>query len=274
MSPGSSTESYPAFAHIGLRENLRKNLNQVTCLDRESNPGHLVLRPNTLAVTPQTQHKYLSEESIQDLLIEPDLIKDDSSYDPDDNADNSKSDHQSEASECSNHHLEPPYDPETPHDEDLSINEKSSYHQCDPQEGNIRVIVCVDDSDEEFLPMQGAGMSESVLSDTTSMEGSVSSTISSSSSTSKSGSVATSPLNRRIVAAEIPQLTPPDYFFWGAAKPKVYQSSPITIDELKYAITNFFSSVTKETLNKVFENKVKQVGLCLQENGRHFQHLL
>ncbi|KAJ4425454.1 hypothetical protein ANN_28070 [Periplaneta americana] len=53
----------------------------------------------------------------------------------DDNADNDKSDHQSEASEVSNHHLEPQYDPETPDEEDLSINEKSSYHQCDPQEG-------------------------------------------------------------------------------------------------------------------------------------------
>ncbi|KAJ4439156.1 hypothetical protein ANN_15113 [Periplaneta americana] len=31
MSPGSSTESYPAFARIGLRENPGKNLNQVTC---------------------------------------------------------------------------------------------------------------------------------------------------------------------------------------------------------------------------------------------------
>ncbi|KAJ4441564.1 hypothetical protein ANN_11420 [Periplaneta americana] len=29
MSPGSSTESYPAFAHIGLRENPGKSLNQV-----------------------------------------------------------------------------------------------------------------------------------------------------------------------------------------------------------------------------------------------------
>ncbi|KAJ4449863.1 hypothetical protein ANN_01269 [Periplaneta americana] len=29
MSPGSSTESYPGFAHIGLRENPGKNLNQV-----------------------------------------------------------------------------------------------------------------------------------------------------------------------------------------------------------------------------------------------------
>ncbi|KAJ4451654.1 hypothetical protein ANN_03123 [Periplaneta americana] len=28
MSSGSSTESYPAFAHIGLRENPGKNLNQ------------------------------------------------------------------------------------------------------------------------------------------------------------------------------------------------------------------------------------------------------
>ncbi|KAJ4426555.1 hypothetical protein ANN_27369 [Periplaneta americana] len=53
MSPGSSTKSYPAFVHIGLRENPGKNLNQITCPDRESNPGHLVSRPDALTVTPQ-----------------------------------------------------------------------------------------------------------------------------------------------------------------------------------------------------------------------------
>ncbi|KAJ4434595.1 hypothetical protein ANN_23157 [Periplaneta americana] len=53
MSPGSNTESYPAFARIGLRENPGKNLNQVTCPDRDSNPGHLVLQPDALTVTPQ-----------------------------------------------------------------------------------------------------------------------------------------------------------------------------------------------------------------------------
>ncbi|KAJ4440895.1 hypothetical protein ANN_10742 [Periplaneta americana] len=37
MSSGSSTDSYPAFAHVGLRENPGKNLYQVTCPDRESN---------------------------------------------------------------------------------------------------------------------------------------------------------------------------------------------------------------------------------------------
>ncbi|KAJ4443993.1 hypothetical protein ANN_05782 [Periplaneta americana] len=53
MSPGSSTESYPAFAHIGLRKYPGKNLNQVTCPDRESNPGHLFSQPDALTVTPQ-----------------------------------------------------------------------------------------------------------------------------------------------------------------------------------------------------------------------------
>ncbi|KAJ4436789.1 hypothetical protein ANN_16921 [Periplaneta americana] len=49
----ASTESYPAFARIGLRENPGKNLNQVTCPDRDSNPGHLVSQPDALTVTPQ-----------------------------------------------------------------------------------------------------------------------------------------------------------------------------------------------------------------------------
>ncbi|KAJ4448248.1 hypothetical protein ANN_10262 [Periplaneta americana] len=53
MSPGSNTESYAAFTRIGLRENPGKNLNQITCPDRESNPGHLVSRPDVLTVTPQ-----------------------------------------------------------------------------------------------------------------------------------------------------------------------------------------------------------------------------
>ncbi|KAJ4452004.1 hypothetical protein ANN_03516 [Periplaneta americana] len=48
MSPGSNV-----FARIGLRENPGKNLNQVTCPDRDSNPGHLVSQPDALTVTPQ-----------------------------------------------------------------------------------------------------------------------------------------------------------------------------------------------------------------------------
>ncbi|KAJ4448972.1 hypothetical protein ANN_00364 [Periplaneta americana] len=63
MSPGSSTESYPAFAHIGLRENPGKNLNQVTCPDREWNPGRLISRPDALTVTPQVAEINSDRES-------------------------------------------------------------------------------------------------------------------------------------------------------------------------------------------------------------------
>ncbi|KAJ4425644.1 hypothetical protein ANN_27840 [Periplaneta americana] len=55
----SNTESYPAFAPIGLRENPGKNLNQVTCPDRDSNPGHLVSQPDALTVTPQMPRTHI-----------------------------------------------------------------------------------------------------------------------------------------------------------------------------------------------------------------------
>ncbi|KAJ4434936.1 hypothetical protein ANN_23508 [Periplaneta americana] len=53
MSPGSSTNSYPAFSRIGLKENPGKNLNQITCPDRDLNPVHLVPLSDALTVTPQ-----------------------------------------------------------------------------------------------------------------------------------------------------------------------------------------------------------------------------
>ncbi|KAJ4427428.1 hypothetical protein ANN_25050, partial [Periplaneta americana] len=63
MNPGPSTESYPAFARIGLRETPEKILNQVTCSNRESNPGHLVSRPDALTVTPQVEGDNAGEMS-------------------------------------------------------------------------------------------------------------------------------------------------------------------------------------------------------------------
>ncbi|KAJ4428437.1 hypothetical protein ANN_24474 [Periplaneta americana] len=67
MSPGSSTESHPAFARIGLRENPGKNLNQVTCPDRDSNLGHLVSQPDALTVTPQVEGKLREKPQLNNL---------------------------------------------------------------------------------------------------------------------------------------------------------------------------------------------------------------
>ncbi|KAJ4446267.1 hypothetical protein ANN_12961 [Periplaneta americana] len=73
MSPGSSTESYPAFARIGLRENPGKNLNQVTCPDRDSNPGHLVSRPDALTAPYKVDLNNFEGKIVPGLGIEPEF---------------------------------------------------------------------------------------------------------------------------------------------------------------------------------------------------------
>ncbi|KAJ4449126.1 hypothetical protein ANN_00521 [Periplaneta americana] len=50
MSPGSSTESYPAFAHIGLRKT-RKNLNQGGHQNIDSQAG--VASPRSFSASPR-----------------------------------------------------------------------------------------------------------------------------------------------------------------------------------------------------------------------------
>lgn len=71
-----------------------------------------------------------------------------------------------------------------------------------------------------------------------------------------------------------PDLSPPDFFFWGAAKATVYKNRPKTIDELKTAISTFTASVTEEMLHRVFGNMNRRIELCIQQQGRHFQHFM
>ena len=58
-----------------------------------------------------------------------------------------------------------------------------------------------------------------------------------------------------------PDLSPPDYFLWGAAKSAVYRNNKKTIGELKTEITNYVHSITRETLEKMFANKCRWVEL-------------
>ena len=71
-----------------------------------------------------------------------------------------------------------------------------------------------------------------------------------------------------------PDLSPPDYFLWGAAKQKVYKNKPHTLAELEGNIQDYISNIDNEQLNKVFENMKKRINLCIQLNGHHFQHML
>ncbi|XKL67438.1 hypothetical protein PGB90_002929 [Kerria lacca] len=75
-------------------------------------------------------------------------------------------------------------------------------------------------------------------------------------------------------SARSPDLTPPDSFFWSYLKNSAYETSPISIDELKAQITAQMSHIDRKMLKRVFVNLVKRVRLCTDANGGHFQHLL
>ena len=69
-----------------------------------------------------------------------------------------------------------------------------------------------------------------------------------------------------------PDLTPPDYFLWGHVKEFIYKRRP-TNHELKEKVAEAIKSVTKDLLNRTFENFRKRVDMCIEVNGAHFQHL-
>lgn len=71
-----------------------------------------------------------------------------------------------------------------------------------------------------------------------------------------------------------PDLTPCDFFLWGAMKTKVY-SSPIESEEdLNRKIVNFSNTLRNpDTLQRVQFNFRRRVNACVQENGGHFEHL-
>jgi hypothetical protein len=71
-----------------------------------------------------------------------------------------------------------------------------------------------------------------------------------------------------------PDLTPPDFYPWGATKSAVCHDRPRTLNELKTAITEFIRNVSQADLQKVFANKIKRVQACIDARGHNFQHLL
>jgi hypothetical protein len=78
-------------------------------------------------------------------------------------------------------------------------------------------------------------------------------------------------ISRNLWPSRSPDLTPPDFYVWRAAKSAVDRGRPRTLNELKTAITAF---ITQADLLKVFANKIRRVQACIDARGHHFQHLL
>ncbi|WP_370716200.1 hypothetical protein [Sphingomonas sp. IW22] len=71
-----------------------------------------------------------------------------------------------------------------------------------------------------------------------------------------------------------PDLTPPDYFLWAHLKRVAYRKNPKTLDNLKEAITREINNINAETLERVSNNFLRRVDLCLKCDGNHFSYLL
>jgi hypothetical protein len=81
-------------------------------------------------------------------------------------------------------------------------------------------------------------------------------------------------ISRNLWPPRSPDLTPPDFHLWGAAKSAVYRDRPRTLNELKTAVTAYIRNISHADLQEVFANKIKRVQACIDARGHHFQHLL
>ena len=71
-----------------------------------------------------------------------------------------------------------------------------------------------------------------------------------------------------------PDLSPPDFFLWGALKGKAYANKPRTIQELENNIRREIGAISEDVLQATFAYMKRRVQLCLDGGGEHFQHLL
>lgn len=74
-----------------------------------------------------------------------------------------------------------------------------------------------------------------------------------------------------------PDLTPCDFFLWGALSAKVYSERINTEEQLWNRIVNAANTLLEEergTLQRVQFNFLKRVNLCIAEDGGHFEQLL
>jgi hypothetical protein len=81
-------------------------------------------------------------------------------------------------------------------------------------------------------------------------------------------------ISKTIWSPRFPNLSPSDFFLWGAMKNSVFSDNPRTTHGLKMVITEYIRNVDRAILNTVFENTVRCVNKCLETGGGHFEHYL
>ena len=66
-------------------------------------------------------------------------------------------------------------------------------------------------------------------------------------------------------------LTPLDYYLWGAVKDKCHADKPERIDALKDNIREAIGKIKLHTIDNVLKNSTDRVGYCMASRGSHFK---
>lgn len=73
--------------------------------------------------------------------------------------------------------------------------------------------------------------------------------------------------------ARSPDLSPLDYFLWGAIKNKVYKNPINTPEDLRRVVLNAFRSIRRRSIRRAIEKMRSKIDLCIQQNGNIFEHM-
>ena len=69
-------------------------------------------------------------------------------------------------------------------------------------------------------------------------------------------------------------LTPLDYYLWGALKDKYYADKPETIYALKDNILEAIGEIQLHTIDNVLKNWTDRVGYCMARRGIHLNEII
>lgn len=71
-----------------------------------------------------------------------------------------------------------------------------------------------------------------------------------------------------------PDLTPLDFTIWPYIKNQVYQTPPISMDDLRQKIVLAFENITPLMLRNIRNNVLKRLNTCMALDGNHFEQLI
>ena len=74
--------------------------------------------------------------------------------------------------------------------------------------------------------------------------------------------------------SRICDLTPLDYYLWGAVKDKCYANKPETIDALKDNVREAISEIQLHTIDNVLKNWIDHLGYCMTSRSSHLNEII